>query len=98
MGQESTRGLCTVRYRWTLSPCSIGIYMRNLAAVFSLAALLPSMPLHAVQATAAIRQRAVSTAVQNSAPVAIKGTVVTSAGQPFANAVVRARNLLTGRI
>ena len=72
--------------------------MRNPAAVFSLAVLLPSMPLHAAQATPATRPRPVSTAVQNSAPVAIKGTVVTSAGQPFPNAVVRARNLLTGRI
>jgi hypothetical protein len=36
--------------------------------------------------------------VQNSAPVAINGTVVTSAGQPLPNTVVRARNLLTGRI
>jgi hypothetical protein len=71
--------------------------MRNLAAVFSLAALLPSMPLHAAQATAAARPGPVSTAMQNSS-VAIKGTVVTSAGQPFPNAVVRARNLLTGRI
>ena len=72
--------------------------MRYLAAVFSLAALLPSTPLHAAQATAATRPRPVSTAEQNSAPIAIKGTVVTAAGQPLPNAVIRARNLLTGRI
>jgi hypothetical protein len=72
--------------------------MRNLAAVFSLAALLPSMPLHAAQATAATRPRPVSAGMQNSAAVAINGSVVTSAGQPLPNTVVRARNLLTGRI
>jgi Carboxypeptidase regulatory-like domain len=72
--------------------------MRCLAVVFSLAALLPSIPLHAAQATAATRPRPVSTAGQNSAPVSINGTVVTSAGQLLPNTVVRARNLLTGRI
>jgi Carboxypeptidase regulatory-like domain len=70
--------------------------MRFLAAVFTLAALPPSMPLHAAQATAATTP--VSTAVQNSAAIAIRGTVVTSAGQPLPNTMVRARNLLTGRI
>lgn len=72
--------------------------MRYFVAVFWLAAFLPSMPLHAAQSTAATRPRPVSTAAQNSAPVAFKGAVVTPAGQPFPNAVVRARNLLTGRI
>lgn len=71
--------------------------MRYLAAVFALAALAP-MPLHAAQATAAARTRPASTAVQSSAPVAISGTVVTSAGQPLPATVVRVRNLLTGRI
>ena len=72
--------------------------MRYLAAVFALAAL-PPIPLHAAQTTAAATRPApVSTAVQSSAPAAIKGSVVTSAGQPLRDTVVRARNLLTGRI
>jgi len=71
--------------------------MRYLAAVFALAAL-PPIPLHAAQTTAATRPAPVSTTVQSSAPAAIKGNVVTSAGQPLRDTVVRARNLLTGRI
>ena len=67
-------------------------------AVFTMAALASAMPLHAAQTTGATRTRPVNTAVQNSAPVAINGTVVTAAGQRLPNTVVRARNLLTGRI
>ena len=72
--------------------------MRPLAAVLSLVALLPSMPLHAAQATAVARPGPAGTAVQNPATIAINGTVITSAGQPLPNAMIRARNLLTGRI
>jgi hypothetical protein len=72
--------------------------MRCVVAVLALAALLQSTLLHAAQATAAARPKPLGTTVQNSAPVSINGTVVTSAGQPLPNTVVRARNLLTGRI
>lgn len=75
--------------------------MRNISVFVLVAATsLPGAPLLASQLTGATAQpqAVVGRTVLNTAQAQISGTVVTPTGQPLANTLVRARNLLTGDI
>jgi carboxypeptidase family protein len=76
--------------------------MRNIFVFVLVAATsLPAAPLLASQLTGSAAQAQpviVGRTVVSAAQAQISGTVVTPAGEPMANAVVRARNLLTGDI
>ena len=75
--------------------------MRNISVFVLVAATsLPGAPLLASQLTgaAAQPQTVIGRTAVSSAQAQISGTVVTPAGEPLANTLVRARNLLTGDI
>src|SRR5688572_30485190 len=77
------------------------VVMRNIALFVLVATTsLPGAPLLASQLTgaAAQPQTVIGRPAVSSAQAQINGTVVTPAGEPVGNAVVRARNLLTGDI
>jgi carboxypeptidase family protein len=74
--------------------------MRYIGPAFALAVLPLLVPAHATAqgVRLAARTRVTGAAPVTPAPVSINGIAMTSAGQPVANATVRARNLLTGRV
>ncbi|HEY5619788.1 MAG TPA: carboxypeptidase-like regulatory domain-containing protein [Vicinamibacterales bacterium] len=76
--------------------------MRYIAAILALAASSLLMPSWVIaQGGPAARANTLGgggVKVVNLAPVSIRGTVLSSTGQPLANTAVQARNLLTGRI
>ena len=74
--------------------------MRFIAPAVALAALSLAVPVHvtAQRVGPAARTRATSAAPVTPPPASINGIAMTSAGQPVANATIRARNLLTGRV
>ncbi len=75
--------------------------MRNISVFVLVAATsLPAAPLLASQlaGTPAQPQAVAGRTAASSAQAQISGTVVTPAGEPLANTVVRARNLVTGDI
>ena len=75
--------------------------MRNISVFVLVAATsLPAAPLLASQLTGAGAQpqTVIGRTAVSSAQAQISGTVVTPTGEPLANTVVRARNLLTGDI